>query len=876
MIVPELVSRRARLFCVGLATLAVLSSAGASAQSPSRRPSVLLLLSLRNTAPAVTVTESTFRRSVEEFYGSPIDVSVEYLDLPLSEATPYTSQLTDLLAAKYATRRIEVVVVQRPESLAYVLRNRQALFPAVPVVFYDVSAAEVDRLQPLSDVTGALFVFNAEEAVEQSLALLPRTEHVAIVGGASQFDRGAADVARRILQSHAGRIDVLSFDGQPLDQQLQRVAALPARSLVIVPSYRADSNGRSLVAGESVARIARAANAPPVGYAGTWLGLGIVGGHLFQHEMMAERAAASTARILKGESASSIPLNREPTARPVFDWRELQRWNIDDSRLPAGSTTLFRQPTLWSEYRTPLLGDLLFVATQSVLIGALLLERRRRRRIQAGLAKAEERYRTVADFTADWEYWTDPDARFIYVSSSCRVVTGYDAADFMNRPTLANEIVVEDDRELWTDVQRRAMQSESALSCQVRLRTREGTLKWIDVRVIRVTTADGRHLGIRGSARDITGDKETELRLHGTLRELQTALDENGRLHDQLEADNTYLRHELERAVTLDGMLGTSDAMQHVVSRVQQVAETSSTVMLLGETGVGKSQLARAIHNSSPRCDKLFVTLNCAVLPASLIESELFGHEKGAFTGAHVRRVGYFEAANGGTLFLDEIGDLPLELQGKLLRTVQDGHFERVGGKMLLKTDARLIVATNRRLEDEVRAGRFRQDLWYRLNVFPITIPPLRQRADDIPLLVKHFVEKHSHKLGRPVREVSKATMKTLRAHAWPGNVRELENVVERAVILSRGSLLDTTDDNPVAKDLIVADPASAGNALFQVKTLRDAERELIVATLACLGGRVAGAGGAAEALGINASTLRSRMRKLRVSRQRSASQRSP
>ncbi len=865
-------SRRWRLLLWAWLWALTLTAPGrAGAQPAGQLPSVLLLLPQRSTAPALVLTEATFRRTLESRYGGPVDVFVENLDLALSGETAYIGQVKALLAAKYANHRFDVVVTHRLEALAFAVANRQSLFFNAPLVFYDLSESALKSLGPQPDITGVFSALDATQAVEQSLALLPDTRHVAVVGGASTFDRQGSDLARQILRKHAGRIEILSLDARPLDEQLARLAALPEHSLVIVSSYRADTLGRSLVASETVARLARAANAPTFGYAGVWMGLGIVGGHLIQYEVMAERAAASTARILKGESASSIPINREPSTGLVFDWRELRRWGIDEGRLPPNSTVLFRQPTLWSEYRTPLLGGLVFVATLTLLIGVLLVERRNRQRTQAGLAKAEERYRTVADFTADWEYWTDPDGGFIYTSPSCRAVTGYDAADFMSRPALSDELVLEDDRQTWADFRRRAMQAELPVSCQVRLRTKDGTLRWIDVVATRVTTAEGRDLGVRGSARDITAEKETAGRLQGTLRELQTALDENGRLRDQLEADNAYLREELERDINLDGILGASPAMQHVVSRVQQVAETPSTVMLLGETGVGKSQLARAIHSISPRRDKPFVTLNCAVLPASLIETELFGHEKGAFTGAQARRVGYFEAAHGGTLFLDEIGELPLELQGKFLRTVQDGHFERVGGNALLKTDVRLIVATNRHLEEDVRTGRFRQDLWYRLNVFPITVPPLRQRTEDIPLLVTHFVEKHSHKLGRPARDVSKATMKALLTHAWPGNVRELENVVERAVIVSRGARLEIRDDDPFAKDVIRAEPAPLPTATNHERTLRDAEKELIADTLERLGGRVAGPGGAADVLGINASTLRSRMRKLGLIRQRPA-----
>jgi chemotaxis protein methyltransferase CheR len=296
------------------------------------------------------------------------------------------------------------------------------------------------------------------------------------------------------------------------------------------------------------------------------------------------------------------------------------------------------------------------------------------------------------------------------------------------------------------------------------------------------------------------------------------------------------------------------------------VAHTSSTVLMLGETGVGKSHLARAVHELSPRRSRPLVTLDCAALPPSLVESELFGHERGAFTGAHTRRIGRFEAANGGTLFLDEIGELPLELQAKLLRAVQDGEFERVGSSAPTRTDVRLIAATNANLETLVRAGRFRQDLWYRLNVFPITVPPLRQRPDDIPVLVAHFVDKHCCKLGRPAMEVTRATMKWLQARAWPGNIRELEGFIERSVIQSSGSRLEIEEGETAGAGGATILSVGPGDAPLH-RSLQEIERQHILATLERLAWRIEGPGGAAEILGLPASTLRSRMKKLKVGR---------
>jgi transcriptional regulator with GAF, ATPase, and Fis domain len=387
-------------------------------------------------------------------------------------------------------------------------------------------------------------------------------------------------------------------------------------------------------------------------------------------------------------------------------------------------------------------------------------------------------------------------------------------------------------------------------SLQFRIRTRDGEIRWIEHVCSGVTGPDGSDQGRRASNRDITERKQAE-------EDLRRALRENEELRDRLEIDISYMREQLHPE-GIEGILGTSDAMRYVTSRVQQVAPTASTVLLLGETGVGKSLLAQAIHDLSPRRARPLVTLNCAALPPALVESELFGHEKGAFTGAQARRLGRFEIADGGTLFLDEVAELPLDLQAKLLRAVQDGTFERLGSSVTLKTDVRLIAATNRKLDDEVRAGRFRQDLLYRLNVFPITVPPLRQRPDDIPPLVGHLVQKHCRKLGVAEPPISKATMKALQAREWPGNIRELENVVERALISSRGTRFEIGDEPVLAAAAGPDDRDPSGRA----RTLAQLERDHVVATLERLQWRIEGPGGAADVLGINASTLRSRMRK--------------
>ena len=386
---------------------------------------------------------------------------------------------------------------------------------------------------------------------------------------------------------------------------------------------------------------------------------------------------------------------------------------------------------------------------------------------------------------------------------------------------------------------------------EFRIRTKDGRIRWIEHVCRKVTGREGEFLGVRGSNRDITRRKESDSELRAAFTEIE-------RLRERLEADNTYLREQLQPEQDIGGIVGSSDALRYVLSKAQQVATTSSTVLLLGETGVGKDLIARAIHGLSPRRDRPLVTLNCAALPQSLVESELFGHEKGAFTGAVALRKGRFEIADGSTLFLDEVGELPLELQAKLLRVIQDGEFERVGGTATQKTDARLIAATNRRLDEDVKAGRFRADLWYRLNVFPITVPPLRQRREDIPLLVTHFVQKHCRKAGKPPLDVSLGAVKDLQSREWPGNVRELESVIERAVVSSTGPSLRIGQALRPGSGETPPPATSSGAA----RTLAQLERDHIVATLEQAYWRLEGEGGAAERLGINASTLRSRMSK--------------
>jgi PAS domain S-box-containing protein len=386
-----------------------------------------------------------------------------------------------------------------------------------------------------------------------------------------------------------------------------------------------------------------------------------------------------------------------------------------------------------------------------------------------------------------------------------------------------------------------------ALNVEYRYRHPARGERWFH-HVARVTSRDsgGRAVKTFGVLRDITDRRQREEALKQSYAEIE-------RLKDRLQAESDYLKAEIKVVHPHGEVTGRSPAIQKVLRQVEQVAPTDSSVLVRGETGSGKELVAQAIHRQSPRRGHLLIKVNCAALPSGLVESELFGREKGAYTGAMTRQIGRFEVADGSTLFLDEIGELSLELQAKLLRVLETGEFERLGSPRTIKVDVRLIAATNRDLVEEVRKGRFREDLYYRLNVFPIRVPPLRERAEDIPLLVWTFLGEISARMGKKITQVPRKTMEALQRHPWPGNVRELKNAIEHGAILTTGDTLQV----PMLDD---AAPVGA-----PPPTLADSERELILRALERAGWRIKGPRGAAAALGLNPSTLYSRMKKLGI-----------
>ncbi len=350
---------------------------------------------------------------------------------------------------------------------------------------------------------------------------------------------------------------------------------------------------------------------------------------------------------------------------------------------------------------------------------------------------------------------------------------------------------------------------------------------------------------------DITKRKQTE-------SDLRQALEEVKDLKNSLLMEKEYLEDEIKVEHNFNEIIGTGPSLQAVLKQLEKVAPTDTTVLIHGETGTGKELLARAIHALSPRSDRPLVKVNCAALPANLIESELFGHEKGAFTGALAKKSGRFELAHNGTIFLDEIGDLPMDLQVKLLRVLQEGEFECLGSIKTQRVDVRVIAATNRNLIKQIEMGEFREDLYYRLNVFPLTSPPLRDRKEDIPALSQFFLKKYSKKIGKPVLRISKSVMEALSAYNWPGNIRELQNIIERAIILSRETWLEI--DPLFGQDAV-------SRRLEQPGTMQELERRHILFTLEKTDWRVSRKNGAAKLLGLKDQTLFSRMRKYNIKR---------
>lgn len=956
-------------FLVLVLILPLLHASPISAKEVPKK--VLVFASDDQFLPANVIVNQALRTTMRN--GSPdhIQFFYESQDSFRIATERYEQELVGLLKRKYEGERIDLIYAFGLPALRFLVNHRGELFSSTPIVFVVLDLSRGTDLDLSSNITGVTSNLELKSTLDLALALQPKIEKVVVVAGKSAFDNALADQAHAEFRTYERTIEFTYLVGLPVAELKTRLSKLPQQSIVFYLSMNSDNAERLYNNPEVVAALGPSATAPIYGATQTLFGNGIIGGRLIDFELLGTRAAEMGLRIIAGERSENIPSQTIPSTT-MFDWRELRRWNIDESRLPAGSVVRFRQPTFWKLYKWHIAGAVSLMILQTLLIIGLLINRAKRRHAEEESKASERRYRNVVEtqtelicryrpdttltFVNDvycrhfgktrdqligtkfiqllpehareaalnhvaslmehpcdepyehevvlpngargWHEWVDHvvestnghglelqgigrditarrEAELALRTSETRFQSLADNAplliwmcgpdklctylnqgwlDFTGR-TLTQELgngwtagVYPDDYEPTWEKFELAFERRAPLKTEYRLRRADGVYRWLYVSATPRWSDEGEFLGYIGSSMDISDRKEAEDALH-------VAHDEVSKLKNQLEAENIYLQEEIKLAHHVNEIIGESDAIKYVLFKIEQVSQTDSTVLILGETGTGKELVARAIHNQSTRKEHPLVKVNCAALSPTLIESELFGHEKGSFTGASARKIGRFELADGATLFLDEIGELPLDLQVKLLRVVQEGEFERLGSTKTIKVDVRILAATNRNLKVEVEKGAFREDLWYRLNVFPITVPPLRQRSQDIPQLAEHFVSVLSKKGGKNIHAISSASAKKLQSYSWPGNVRELANVIERAMINSQGPVLHIADQ---------LESATAESST-STRTLDEVEKEHILRTLDEVSWKIEGPNGAAKRLGLNPSTLRTRMVKLGI-----------
>ncbi len=486
-----------------------------------------------------------------------------------------------------------------------------------------------------------------------------------------------------------------------------------------------------------------------------------------------------------------------------------------------------------------------------ILIAQVFTSALNRKHSEETLRKSESRLNLAADSAEAGLWELDCSTNIFWATERAREIFGYGPDEVISMERFEKSIHPDDLEAVQQNITR-ALGEREPVDIEYRILMGDGCLKWLFSRGRPYFKPKGDPDRLMGVSMDISDRKRMKDELIERLKEIEE-------LKLQLEDENLYLREEIKAEKGFDKIVGNSKELQSVIFAANQVASTDATVLIFGETGTGKGMMANAIHQMSGRKDRPLVTVNCMALPQNLIESEIFGREKGAFTGAHARQAGRFEVADGGTIFLDEIGEMPLELQSKLLRVLQDGEFERLGSAKTVKVNVRVIAATSRDLKAEVREGRFREDLFYRLNVFPITIPPLRDRTEDIPLLAQYFTEKYARKMDKQIESIPKFTIKTFLEYDWPGNVRELEHVIERGVITTSGPSFRLAGQ--------LSSPLSVDSKNEPLKDLAAMESEHILRVLQETGWRIEGPSGAASILKLHPSTLRFRIKKLGIRR---------
>ena len=848
------------LALLGLLAIPACFAVTTAAQTTSSPKGILVLYYYGKDYPANVEFEQGVLAALKSMPPGSFEYYPEYLEPNRFPGKLQSAAFQDYLRKKYADHRIDVTIAQTDIALNFLLQYRRDIFPNTPIVFFARKRPDLCNLPGEGGCAGVVADEAYQKTLEMALNLHPKTQRVYVVTSYPENDASLEAIVHEQLRPFETKVEIVYVTNVPLDEMLTRVRNAAQGSLILYVRYSQDELGKTLGPREILALVAQSANVPVYGIAEGFVGHGIVGGYLFRQEDAGQRLGEMALQIAAGKETADIPTEKARLV-PMFDWRQLRRWNIPEGQLPAGSVVRFKEPSVWELYKWRIVGVISLFVLEAVLIVGLLINRVRRRQAEkdnARLARLAEAERLRLDEVISnvpgivWEVRAEPETRqrrAIFVSEYAEKMLGYSKAEWMSVPSFALTIVPEEDRERTTREAQAIFDSGKGGVLQYRWVTKDGRFLWVESQVAPIFDEAGKPVGLRGVTMDITERKAAE-------EALRAAVDEVSRLKNQLQEENIYLQEEIKLAHHVDEIIGQSNAINYVLFKIEQVAKTDSTVLILGETGTGKELVARAIHSQSLRKDRPLVKVNCAALSASLIESELFGHERGAFTGASARKIGRFELADGATLFLDEIGELPLELQSKLLRVIQEGEFERLGSSRTVKVDVRIIAATNRNMKTEIARGSFREDLWYRLNVFPITVPPLRQRREDIPAMIEHFVNGLSKKLGKPISSISSATLKKLKDYSWPGNVRELANVIERAVINAQGTALHIADQFEQPKPEELSESA---------RTLEQVEKEYIISVLDNTGWRIEGPHGAAKILGLNPSTLRTRMVKLKI-----------
>jgi PAS domain S-box-containing protein len=777
-----------------------------------------------------------------------IHLYVEFLDASRFGNAAHARALADFLARKYAAIPIDVIITIYPWALDFLAPRRQTLFPDVPVVAAVIPrgyAAMLENTPARHYATGTIVGQKITELMDDVRRLRPQTRRVALIAGTSDSDRHAEMAYRQALMEHEPETDLIDLTSLSMAETLERAGSLSRDTVVLYSSIFKDAAGEDFLPCAALSLIAGASSVPVFGVLETYLGNGIVGGRILSFTTHGKLAGSMAVRILGGQSPESIPFQGDDAYISAYDWRELKRWNLSEKDVAPGSEIRFRVPSFWETHQTAIIGMISLVLVETLLVLGLLVNIFKRRKAEQSLVENEERLSLAADSAgaglwslnlADGHYWLTDKTREIY---------GFYPDEAITHDRFLTSIHPEDRDTVRRKIEK-VLESQEGGRIEYRIPGANDTVRWIASHGHVHCKTPGICDRLTGVSIDITDHKRMETALRSQLEEIEN-------LTQQLEKENIYLRREIVYPFSQDTIVGRSSLVQKVLAAADQVAQTDSTVLITGETGTGKELLSHFIHNQSKRRDRIMVRVNCGALPANLIENELFGREKGAYTGALSREAGRFELADGSTLFLDEIGELSADLQAKLLHFLESGEFERLGSTKTIRVDVRVIAATHRNLAEEVKKGTFREDLFYRLNVFPIEVPPLRQRPEDIPLLVKVFIREFNQKMGKQVQSISKKAMQQLEAYAWPGNIRELRNVIEHAVILSQGEILN------------LEMPKKPIETPETVSSLEEVEKQHILSVLKQTGWRIKGADGAAERLKIKPSTLYSKMARLGI-----------